>query len=46
MANIYREPNCRQRFLPPVDKADWVPEMDVVHHLLDEVPFDPSISNI
>ena len=35
MANFHREPDCRQRFLLPVDMADWVPDTDLVHLLLD-----------
>ena len=37
MANFYREPDRRQRFLLPVDMADWVPDTDLVHLLLDAV---------
>ena len=37
MANFFREPDRRQRFLLPVDMADWVPEADMVHLLLDVV---------
>ena len=37
MANFFREPDRRQRFLLPVDMADWVPETDMVHLLLDAV---------
>lgn len=37
MANFYREPDRRQRFLLPVDMADWVGETDMVHLLLDAV---------
>lgn len=37
MANFYREPDRRQRFLLPVDMADWVAETDMVHLLLDAV---------
>ena len=37
MANFHREPDCRQRFLLPVDMADWVPDTDLVHLLLDAV---------
>lgn len=37
MANFFREPDRRQRFLLPVDMSDWVPETDMVHLLLDVV---------
>ena len=37
MANFFREPDRRQRFLLPVDMKDWVPETDMVHLLLDIV---------
>ena len=37
MANFYREPDRRQVFLLPVDMADWVPDTDLVHLLLDVV---------
>lgn len=37
MANFFREPDRRQRYLLPVDMADWVPETDMVHLLLDVV---------
>ena len=37
MANFFREPDRRQRFLLPVDMKDWVPETDMVHLLLDVV---------
>ncbi|MCP3885908.1 MAG: IS1182 family transposase [Propionibacteriaceae bacterium] len=37
MANFFREPDRRQRFLLPVDMADWVSETDMVHLLLDAV---------
>lgn len=37
MANFYREPDRRQRFLLPVDMADWVGDTDMVHLLLDVV---------
>jgi len=37
MANFYREPDRRQRFLLPVDMADWVAESDMVHLVLDAV---------
>jgi transposase len=37
MANFFREPDRRQGFLLPVDMADWVPETDLVHLLLDAV---------
>ena len=37
MANFFREPDRRQRFLLPVDMKDWVPEPDMVHLLLDVV---------
>lgn len=37
MANFHREPDRRQRFLLPVDMADWVPDSDLVHLLLDAV---------
>jgi hypothetical protein len=35
MANFHREPDRRQSFLLPVDMADWVPDTDLVHLLLD-----------
>lgn len=35
MANFFREPDRRQRFLLPVDMEDWVAETDIVHLLLD-----------
>lgn len=35
MANFYREPDRRQRFLLPVDMSDWVQDTDMVHLLLD-----------
>lgn len=35
MANFYREPDRRQRFLLPVDMSDWVQDKDMVHLLLD-----------
>ena len=44
MANFHREPDCRQRFLLPVDMADWVPDTDLVHLLLDAV-IPPSLQN-
>lgn len=37
MANFFREPDRRQRFLLPVDMKDWVAETDMVHLLLDIV---------
>ena len=37
MANFYREPDRRQRFLLPVDMSEWVAETDMVHLLLDVV---------
>jgi len=37
MANFYREPDRRQRFLLPMDMSDWVPDTDMVHLLLDAV---------
>lgn len=37
MANFYREPDRRQRFLLPVDMSDWVSETDMVHLLLDAI---------
>ncbi|MFD0389564.1 transposase [Tistrella bauzanensis] len=37
MANFYREPDRRQRFLLPVDMSDWVCEADMVHLLLDAI---------
>lgn len=37
MANFFREPDRRQRYLLPVDMADWVPETDLVHLLLDVI---------
>ena len=37
MANFFREPDRRQRYFLLVDMADWVPEADMVHLLLDVV---------
>jgi len=37
MANFYREPDRRQRFLLPVDMSEWVSEADMVHLLLDAI---------
>jgi transposase len=37
VSRIGREPDRRQGFLLPVDMADWVPETDLVHLLLDAV---------
>ena len=37
MANFYREPDRRQRFLLPVDMSEWVCETDMVHLLLDVI---------
>lgn len=37
MANFYREPDRRQRFLLPVDMSEWVCETDMVHLLLDAI---------
>lgn len=37
MANFYREPDRRQRFLLPVDMSEWVCESDMVHLLLDAI---------
>lgn len=37
MANFYREPDRRQRFLLPVDMSEWVSEEDMVHLLLDAI---------
>ncbi|MFG1466767.1 IS1182 family transposase [Xanthobacter sp. DSM 24535] len=37
MANFYREPDRRQRFLLPVDMSDWVSDTDMVHLLLDAI---------
>lgn len=37
MAHFFREPDCRQRFLLPVDMMDWLPEGDIVHLIVDAV---------
>lgn len=37
MANFFRHPDRRQRFLLPVDMMDWVPQDDMVHLIIDAV---------
>mgnify|MGYP001094261761 FL=1 len=37
MANFFRHPDRRQRFLLPIDMMDWLPEDDIVHLLVDAV---------
>lgn len=37
MAHFFRQPDCRQRFLLPVDMMDWLPEDDIVHLIVDAV---------
>ena len=37
MAQFFREPDRRQRFLLPVDMMDWLPEADIVHLIVDAV---------
>ena len=34
MAHFFRAPNCRQRFLLPVDTMDWLPAADIFVHLI------------
>src|SRR5215211_766019 len=43
MARFFREPDRRQRHLPPVDMMDWLPAGDIVHLIVDAVALiDPS----
>lgn len=37
MANFFRHPDRRQRFLLPIDMMDWVPQDDMVHLIVDAV---------
>lgn len=37
MANFFRHPDRRQRFLLPIDMTDWVPQDDIVHLIVDAV---------
>ena len=37
MAPFSRAPDRRQRFLPPVDTMEWLPEDDIVHLVVDAV---------
>ena len=37
MANFFRHPDRRQRFLLPIDMMDWVAKDDVVHLIVDAV---------
>lgn len=37
MAQFFREPDRRQRFLLPVDMMDWLPGDDIVHLIVDAV---------
>jgi transposase len=37
MANFFRHPDRRQRFLLPIDMMDWVPKNDIVHLIVDAV---------
>ena len=37
MAHFFRAPDCRQRFLLPVDMMDWLGEDDIVHLIVDAV---------
>src|SRR5512147_2036480 len=37
MANFFRHPDRRQRFLLPIDMMDWLPEDDIVHLIVDAV---------
>jgi transposase len=37
MANFFRHPDRRQRFLVPIDMIDWLPENDIVHVIVDSV---------
>jgi transposase len=37
MANFFRHPDRRQRFLLPIDMMDWVPRDDIVHLIVDAV---------
>ena len=37
VAQFFREPDRRQRFLLPVDMMDWLPGDDIVHLIVDAV---------
>ena len=37
MAQFFRTPDRRQRFLLPVDMMEWLPEDDIVHLIVDAV---------
>src|SRR3954464_15953436 len=37
MAQFFRAPDRRQRFLLPVDMMEWLPEDDIVHLMVDAV---------
>src|SRR3712207_4569701 len=37
MAQFFRTPDRRQRFLLPVDMMEWLPEDDIVHLMVDAV---------
>ena len=37
MANFFRHPDRRQRFLLPIDMIDWLPKDDIVHLIIDAV---------
>ena len=37
MAQFFRAPDRRQRFLLPIDMMDWLPEDDIVHLIVDAV---------
>src|SRR5512132_4407564 len=37
MANFFRHPARRQRFILPTDMMDWLPEDDIVHLIVDVV---------
>ena len=37
MANFFRHPDRRQRFLLPIDMIDWLPKDDIVHLIVDAV---------
>jgi transposase len=37
MANFFRQPDRRQRFLLPIDMIDWLPKDDIVHLIVDAV---------
>jgi hypothetical protein len=43
MAHFFRAPDPRRRFLLPVDMTEWLPEVDIVHLMVDSVaPMGPS----